>query len=432
MPDLQLENPNPHLLNRVMALADSKEVLAAEDIYTDKGVKLLSRGSQLDRAMQERLLSHKLKRPLVQSLSVAEQITAEALGLLVQILLEEQPMLVRLCSPYGVESLLAELAAVPLSKVSLLLLTLSQRTEGAAMRHAIMVSLIALSLGRSLKLPPDAMRQLAVAGLLHDIGELYIDPEVLADSHHVTPEEWRSLAVHPVVGHRLIRETTELGDVVARIVLEHHERIDGSGYPRGLVEAAISQAGQALAAAEMVVGLLGKVSDSSNRLDLALKVVSSGHTSAIMLKLRDSLVAESAMSGLSLFSAEGVIGALDRLVGSLNVIHGALTRAYGGAVALETRNLVAEAVDRFAIIRRGYLRTGLGSIPMAEIRTLLADTPPEELAEAMGIVDELNWRMRELSRAVALRISMLPADERNNLASLLAALSDPLAQHVPA
>jgi len=432
VPDLQLENPNPHLLDRVMALADSKEVLAAEDIYTDKGIKLLSRGSQLDRAMQERLLSHKLKRPLVQSLSVAEQITGEALGLLAQILLEEQPMLVRLCAPYGVESLLADLAAAPLSKVSLLLLTLSQRTEGAAMRHAVMVSLIALSLGRSLRLSPDAMRQLAVAGLLHDIGELYIDPAVLAASHHVTQEEWRSLAVHPVVGHRLILETTDLGDMVARIVLEHHERIDGSGYPRGLLEAAISPAGQALAAAEMVVGLLGKVSDSGNRLDLALKVVSSGHAPPVMLKLRDSLVAESAMCGLPLYSSEGVIGALDRLVGNLDIIHNALIRSHDEATVAETRELVAGAVERFGVIRRAFLRTGLGSIPAAEIRTLLADTPAEELAEAMGIVDELNWRVRELSRAVSLRISMLPVDERNHLAPLLSTLADPLAHRVPA
>ncbi|GAB3264506.1 HD-GYP domain-containing protein [Chitinimonas naiadis] len=432
MPDLLLENPNPHLLDRVLSLADSKEVVAAEDIYTDKGVKLLARGSQLDRSMQERLLVHKLKRPLLQSLSVAEGVTVEALVLLAGVMLEEQSMLAPLCEQDAQVRLAKRLAAVPLDRVSLLLLTLSHHTEGAAMRHSLLVTLIALGLGRSMKLPVDIMGSLVTAALLHDVGELYIDPAVLEGSHKVTPDEWRSVAVHPVVGHRLLRETTGLGETAARIVLEHHERIDGSGYPRGLSGAVISPAGQVLAAAEMVVGLLGKTADSSIRLDLALKVVSSGHSPPIMLHLRDCLLPNSAMAGLPLYSNAGVLNELNQLIQTLAVTHGALERAKADAGSVRAQALIVDAEGRYGVVRQAFLRTGLGSIPAAEISAMLADTPAAELAEAMGIVAELNWRLRELSRFVALRIGMVPADERGGLEALLVALADPLKQALPA
>ncbi|WP_269532271.1 HD-GYP domain-containing protein [Chitinimonas sp. BJYL2] len=427
-----LDHANPHFVDRVMALADEGEVEVAEDIFTDTGVKLLAKGVKLTRSFQDRLLMHKLQRPLVQSLSVSDGITVDALMLLATMLVDEQPILARLVDKQGVAMLAQHLRNVRLDRVSLLLLTLAHRTEGAAMRHAVLVTLTALALAERLSLPEPDQINLATAALLHDIGELYIDPVVLSGGHLVTPDEWRALAVHPVVGRKLVADTTGLGPAVARLIGEHHERIDGSGYPRGLSGDEISPAGQLLAAAEMTTGLLGKASDTQARLDLALKVMSSGHAPEVMSCLRKALAGQAPSAGLALYTVSSVLTAVNRLVWSLDAVRAAISRAEVDADNLESRELVAEVESRFNGLHRAFLRTGLGSVPVSEISSALFDAAADELTESMGIIDEINWRLRELARFAALRIGLLKPVERHGLDSLLAAIADPLRQSHPA
>ena len=69
---------------------------------------------------------------------------------------------------------------------------------------------------------------------VHDIGELYINPAYLSGNHNLKPSEWRHVASHPLVSKMLMDEVGQFPPLVGQIVLEHHERFDGSGYPRGL------------------------------------------------------------------------------------------------------------------------------------------------------------------------------------------------------
>jgi hypothetical protein len=409
-----------------MSLADETEVYANEDIYTESGVKLLAQGHKLTRELQEKLGRHKLQRPLVQSLGVEGGVTREAIALLAQTLIEDQPLLEPICERGGMQALAAGLKEVPLDQVSMLLLTLAHRSAGEAMRHAVLVTLVATGLARRLATPAADLPVIAAAGLLHDIGELYVDPNVLEGSHMVSPDEWRSLALHPLIGQRLIRETTTLGDKVARMVAEHHERYDGSGYPKGLSGPSISRAGQLLAVSEMTVGLLHKALEAPIRLDLALKVISSGHSSELMNALRDALSSEPALQGIPLYSVPNVLAALNRFIMSMEAIQIALSRAEVDADNINSRELVTDAEARFYAVQRAFLRTGMGSVPVYEITSALFGAESDELIEAMGIVEELNWRLRDLARFVSLRTGLLLPTERNGLDTLLQALADPL------
>jgi HD-GYP domain-containing protein (c-di-GMP phosphodiesterase class II) len=80
---------------------------------------------------------------------------------------------------------------------------------------------------------PEALTLFCQAGILHDVGKLKVSPDVLNKGGKLTEEEWRQVQSHPQAGHDHLAKTA-LDPLVARVALEHHERMDGSGYPRKL------------------------------------------------------------------------------------------------------------------------------------------------------------------------------------------------------
>ena len=99
--------------------------------------------------------------------------------------------------------------------------------------HCDIVAEYAVKIAERLKLPEESKRALSIAGLLHDIGKLVIPDEILKKPGALTPDEYEVIKQHVRVGEALIREVPQLNEV-QQAVSCHHERFDGSGYPRGL------------------------------------------------------------------------------------------------------------------------------------------------------------------------------------------------------
>ena len=95
----------------------------------------------------------------------------------------------------------------------------------------------------------------AAAGLLHDLGMLHIDPELLDGGKRLSGDQRRPLYAHPVTSSMLIERFQAYPQKVSRAILEHHEQLDGSGYPRGLAFDAISPLGRLLSLAEVVTAM---------------------------------------------------------------------------------------------------------------------------------------------------------------------------------
>jgi HD-GYP domain-containing protein (c-di-GMP phosphodiesterase class II) len=79
-----------------------------------------------------------------------------------------------------------------------------------------------------------------MAGLLHDLGKAVMPMEVLNKPGKLTDEEFRIIKSHPVEGHRMLVEGGAVGAIPLDVCLHHHEKVDGSGYPKGLKDAEIS------------------------------------------------------------------------------------------------------------------------------------------------------------------------------------------------
>ena len=99
--------------------------------------------------------------------------------------------------------------------------------------HNERVARIAMALGQSMGLPQKRIETLRVAGNLHDIGKISVPEEILNKPGRLTPEEFEQVKSHPETGFEILKDIPFHGPV-AEIVLQHHERYNGSGYPRGL------------------------------------------------------------------------------------------------------------------------------------------------------------------------------------------------------
>jgi len=99
--------------------------------------------------------------------------------------------------------------------------------------HAKRVSLLCLSLGQALGLSADENAELKLAGELHDIGKIAVDEAVLNKNDRLTSEEWTAILRHPETGMRILATSHEFFGL-AEYVYAHHERWDGTGYPKGI------------------------------------------------------------------------------------------------------------------------------------------------------------------------------------------------------
>ena len=101
-------------------------------------------------------------------------------------------------------------------------------------QHCLAVSVMAMGFGRYLGIERGGLEQLGLAGLLHDVGKIRIDPAVLNKPGKLTEQEFALMKAHPGLGHRLLIGHRDLPPIVIDVVYGHHERPDGSGYPRKL------------------------------------------------------------------------------------------------------------------------------------------------------------------------------------------------------
>lgn len=117
--------------------------------------------------------------------------------------------------------------------------------------HSINVSLLAILMGKWLKMPAKDLRKLGYTGVFHDIGKCRIPLEILNKPDNLDEKEWNIMKQHPIYGYSILKKNKILSNDVLMSVLVHHERKDGSGYPLGLKEEKIHTYGKIVAVADI-------------------------------------------------------------------------------------------------------------------------------------------------------------------------------------
>jgi putative nucleotidyltransferase with HDIG domain len=117
--------------------------------------------------------------------------------------------------------------------------------------HQHRVSSLAVAIAQEMNLPWEKIEGVRFAGIIHDIGKIAAPVEIMTKPCRLTKTEFQLIKDHPRIGYEMVKDIV-FPWPVAHIILQHHERLDGSGYPEGLVGDAILQEARILAVADVV------------------------------------------------------------------------------------------------------------------------------------------------------------------------------------
>ncbi len=121
--------------------------------------------------------------------------------------------------------------------------------------HEKRVSELSMAIAQRLGLDEDCLRRLRVAGALHDVGKIVVPAEILAKPGRLSETEFELIKAHPQAAYDML-QSIDFDFPLAEIVVQHHERLDGSGYPRGLRGEEILPEARILAVADVVEAMI--------------------------------------------------------------------------------------------------------------------------------------------------------------------------------
>lgn len=398
---------NQHCLNSIVELAETRTVEASEDIYDERGIKLWAKGKPVSADLQEKLLRRKLAKPLEATLTVDGAVAFGDVVGACRARIDETPLFQRLVNRDAL-TLIDGMKNIPLPQPLRLLLTTAHSKGSSSFRHAVATILVSAGIAARLRLNDHDAQLLLTATLLHDLGEMYINPDYLKDSYRLPPSEWKHVASHPRVGELLITELTTLPVAVAKCVGHHHERLDGSGYPNQLERAQHTRLGSILAISDSVAAILSRGDAGAPlRAALALRIVPEEFNpeavAVVIQALRNGDDSFGAPADHS-FSAD-VQRSVDRLRRTLTSAQAIRTAASAGFI-----RQTAES----ALVLLHNLDKSLRSTGVLDALTLGPGILDDELvAEIKLVVREIDWRMRNLARNLHLR-----AEAQSNAAYL--------------
>lgn len=407
MPDSGLSTAvNQHYLNKVMDLTDAMEVQATEDIFDARGNKLLAKGARVSRGLQERLIVHKLKKPLEACILVAGGVDADAVLRTAQKIADTSHPVAHIlgATHRGGTSPLAVLAHLKFGSAMSMMLTISEREGSQALEHAVMVSLLSIGIAKKAGLPEQDQAIAGMAGLLHDIGELYIDPTYLMRGKRLLPHEWAHLVIHPHTGQMLINELEAFPDAVGRAVAEHHERFDGSGYPRRSTGPAISSAGQIVSIAETIAAVLLK-DRPLERAALALRIIPGEHSRPLLAAISSALGgAASKPFEVVPDNGQTVEEDVRRLVQRISMSLAMAEQTLTGPApkSAKASELLTSTISRIRNVQRAIVSTGLDMF--IEAPASMADAADCAIMfEREVATREIQWRLRDIARDLSLQ-----------------------------
>lgn len=384
-----------HYLNSIAAMTDRGEVTAGDDIYASNGMKLAAKGALVDEQTRQKLLQHKLLQPAGLDLRTTLGLTAASLAQHMAQLIDGDASLRQLAERSGDPLALRHgLARLPLPPQLAFMLTVAQEQRPELFRHLLTVTLIAHYLALGKRLPERETVRLLLAALCHDIGELHTDPALLNPQHRIGDEERRYIYVHPITGYLIVRAIMG-DDAVAAAVLQHQERLDGSGYPYGLRADAVGMAARIVGVADVCASILARFG-SNERLSALMRLNRQKFDTSLLALLQEGFRHPADAPDGSAASPVRRLLAAARVLERWGTLRSGLAAATDGSAPPELDFLF----ERMANLRYMLVQFGFDPDSQQYLIALVAEDP-QVAAELGAALDEVHWHFSDLEREIA-------------------------------
>lgn len=388
---------DPHYLRDVTELGDTREIRTRKAIWSKSRIKLVDKGVRVDSRLYERLMQYKLKPAIEHCLEISDPVRPADL----------RQEAIRLFDSSTGYSTLRELAAnphvilsaleqLPMDEELSFRMTVMREHRPAMYVHAVGVAALSAGIACGIGIAGDRLRRVAAAGAYHDIGEMHIDPNLLKGGRRLEEGERRHIYTHPLTGYFVLQEHECCSGGIADAVLEHHERVDGSGYPRGIGGDALGQGGRIVALAELATAFFTQeaASGALRRLQVVLRL-NHRRFDTVMTDALVDLVRRTA-PGVSPTDAADSTDVLGKVETIRKIVEDWRSLLAGGGERCGAFEWVAGRMVHF---ERVLLEAGLGSMDGEDLVAVI-EQDSAACQELLATSRELGWLLQEVVNGV--------------------------------
>lgn len=389
-----LTEVNPHALSAIVQASSTRTIVASQDIYDDQGRKLWARDQAVSASLQKRLLERKLSQPLEACLRAADGVTTLQLHEAATAFLASGHPLVQVIQPHAV-AVLKAVGQLPLHSAVQLLLTTVHAVRPEVFAHAVRAMLLAGAISADAGQDRFDLRMALLAGLLHDLGEMYLDPTYVDSKQPLDLAGYRHVVSHPLIARMLLARLTDYPPALGEALAEHHERLDGTGYPARKVAAGLSPLGRLAAVVEAAVGMMGTPHAPIMRAALALRMVPGEYDAGLSSVLTNAArrAGEDLASAVAAHEPTVIqrqcTDWLDRIDAALGLVRQLASGPVSPGPALA--EVLERAAHRVLRMKVAGHAVGLWTLPDG------GQTLPERL-ELVVAVGEMRYRLRGIER----------------------------------
>lgn len=403
---------NPHALASIVNASATRKIVASQDIFDDRGTKLWARNQKVSHSLHLSLLERKLRHPLEMCLRAEDGVTSLELHEALTAFLNGSHPLAKVVHPWA-DQIQTEVKRLPLHPSVQLLLTASHATKPQVFDHAVRGMALAGAMQASVNTDPYELRMALLGGLLHDMGEMYLHPQHLDGSEPLDTSSYRHMVTHPRIGELLLATMTDYPAALARAVGEHHERLDGNGYPMRRSRDAMSPLGRLLSAVEIILAITAAPAAPLTRASFALQMIPSEFDEAWAGFL--SKAANSAQEDVDTIVRGDANDLLVHLALIDTDISMAREQAQTIAVHATASKRVREAASKASTLLH-RLRLGWTSVGLWCASHI--DGSPRGSFQISLAINELRYRMRSIERECLWQHTSIGVDEAGALEPL--------------
>jgi hypothetical protein len=412
------DQANSHLLTAITHASGMHRIVASCDIFDARGTKLWAKEKPVSVSLQQALLDRRLREPIEACLRAEDGFTNVHLVETLRRVMASNHVLSQAIATHGAE-LEAQAAALPLHSAVQLLLTVNGATHPRARDHSVHAMALAGAMAQSAGLDRMSVRLAMLAGLLHDLGEMYIDPRYLDASQSLDAVEFRNVVVHPAIGGQLLRRLTDYPAALAQGIAEHHERLDATGYPMRFGAGVLGVTGRLLAVVETTLGIVGNGPAGLQRASFALRFVPGEYDSRWV----GFISRAASQAGLQSPLVPSGLNDTDRCLESAALLR-RLRNGLTVAVDLANRSKSTPRIHEVAcrtVHRLERLDVAARSVGLGEAAN---DNAPTVAFEQEMALREIRYRLRAIRRECLWSLSPIVPSEHEMLSTLWTQLDE--------
>jgi hypothetical protein len=241
---------------RLALVSNKYGVVAGQDIYDAKDVLLISKDTPITSQVAAKIHSIRLKNPIEECVRFGTEIDLVKLEQHFISVMEKDDLLTAINEHQNIASFIGSYLIAyekfPFLKQKITVMALAMPE---IFLRTIYCAWFSLLVAKEMRFSERGCVDVFLAGLSHDIGMLHLDASVLEKKSQLSPQDWHHIQEHVIISATLLKQMQGMPNDVIEAVYEHHERCDGTGYPKGKVESELTYGGKIVGLADSLIGI---------------------------------------------------------------------------------------------------------------------------------------------------------------------------------